>query len=565
MPRTQTVLSATALLAVAHAAPAQSLFDLSVIAVQDRAVQGMPGATWETLRTPMIDGFGDVAFSSEVRETGFPFDAVFKTDGALLMPVVADDDPAPGVLFAQFDIDRDTPTLASDGRLVLLATLVNSPVSGVDTTNDFVFYEWENGAFTLRFRESQFILNSYKAPANRTPPVRGTPSPGVFAFSGTFDLFGDPNGASRSGVWKYEDNVLTPVALIDDPGIDLIFPGGDWQSFNESAINDSGVMTFGANAGSQNQNVYRWTDGSFETIARSFDSAPDFPGFQFARFLTTDINNQGDVVFTTQFKFFNGGFANFIGIFRGGNGPVENIAVESQPAPGFPAGSVYSELYSYNFDPVPAQNDRGDVLFDAAVGVPGSGMLNGGYFLHRDGVATPIARFRDPLPHGDEISSFNNDPILLDNGDVVFIINASLYAYRDATGQLESVLLAGDTIDLSADTDPAELVMIDRLLSVDIEQNPRTVSARGSFVAHMELTNGDEVIVRGRLINRGCPADIDFDGDVDLGDFGVFGAEFGRTDCAPTTNPCGADLDGAGDVDLGDFGLFGSLFGGACP
>ncbi len=57
-----------------------------------------------------------------------------------------------------------------------------------------------------------------------------------------------------------------------------------------------------------------------------------------------------------------------------------------------------------------------------------------------------------------------------------------------------------------------------------------------------------------------CVADFDNDGDVDLGDFGVFGAGFNAMSGDPNYNPS-ADFDNDGDVDLGDFGVFGAEFG----
>ena len=57
-----------------------------------------------------------------------------------------------------------------------------------------------------------------------------------------------------------------------------------------------------------------------------------------------------------------------------------------------------------------------------------------------------------------------------------------------------------------------------------------------------------------------CDADLDRDGDVDLGDFGIFGPSFGTTPGVNNWNPR-ADLDGDGDVDIGDFGIFGQQFG----
>ncbi|MEM1424552.1 MAG: hypothetical protein AAGH64_11190, partial [Planctomycetota bacterium] len=56
-----------------------------------------------------------------------------------------------------------------------------------------------------------------------------------------------------------------------------------------------------------------------------------------------------------------------------------------------------------------------------------------------------------------------------------------------------------------------------------------------------------------------CLGDFDGDGDVDLGDFGVFGAAFNSMLGDANYNPA-ADFDMDGDVDLGDFGVFGAEF-----
>ena len=57
-----------------------------------------------------------------------------------------------------------------------------------------------------------------------------------------------------------------------------------------------------------------------------------------------------------------------------------------------------------------------------------------------------------------------------------------------------------------------------------------------------------------------CLADFDNDGDVDLGDFGIFGGAFGAMLGDPSYN-ASADFDSDSDIDLGDFGIFGTEFG----
>ena len=62
------------------------------------------------------------------------------------------------------------------------------------------------------------------------------------------------------------------------------------------------------------------------------------------------------------------------------------------------------------------------------------------------------------------------------------------------------------------------------------------------------------------MISSPCVADLDMDGDVDLGDFGRFGTAFGSMLGDPNYDSA-ADLDNNGFINLGDFGAFGSEFG----
>lgn len=75
----------------------------------------------------------------------------------------------------------------------------------------------------------------------------------------------------------------------------------------------------------------------------------------------------------------------------------------------------------------------------------------------------------------------------------------------------------------------------------------------------------DNVIPPDTVFNAPTPAaDVDGDGDVDLGDFALFGQCFGGPNLPPAPGcPVDADVDNDGDVDLADFALFGQQFTGA--
>ncbi|NWH03820.1 right-handed parallel beta-helix repeat-containing protein [Desulfobacter latus] len=57
-----------------------------------------------------------------------------------------------------------------------------------------------------------------------------------------------------------------------------------------------------------------------------------------------------------------------------------------------------------------------------------------------------------------------------------------------------------------------------------------------------------------------CMGNADNDTDVDISDFAIFAADFGRTDCERDT-ACNSDFDGDGDVDVSDFAIFAANFG----
>lgn len=132
------------------------------------------------------------------------------------------------------------------------------------------------------------------------------------------------------------------------------------------------------------------------------------------------------------------------------------------------------------------------------------------------------------------------------------------------------ILREGDILDVS-DSEGIEDLRTVANIDVPLGSNSTTreagtgLTATGVLVAHIDFTDGSSGLFRLRIpdvadIPPPCNADFNADGDVDLGDFGDFGAAFGSMVGDVGYNTA-ADFDNDGDVDLSDFGTFGAEFG----
>jgi uncharacterized protein (DUF2141 family) len=72
---------------------------------------------------------------------------------------------------------------------------------------------------------------------------------------------------------------------------------------------------------------------------------------------------------------------------------------------------------------------------------------------------------------------------------------------------------------------------------------------------------GSRALDAGPIGVLSTSSDIDGDGDLDLTDFGILKANFGKTDGEPGQDGIPGDLDGNGRVDMTDFGILKDNFG----
>ena len=141
----------------------------------------------------------------------------------------------------------------------------------------------------------------------------------------------------------------------------------------------------------------------------------------------------------------------------------------------------------------------------------------------------------------------------------------------DITAQLTHQIVANAETNFG-ETVPVEIVALNlqavgpNLVQVAMQgrvmtQSPSSRGVPFPGITKLKVSNDFRTFFQGGGVMVSlCTTDFDMDGDVDLGDFGIFGAAFGSVAGDANYNPA-ADFDNDGDVDLGDFGVFGSDFG----
>ncbi|MEM1424763.1 MAG: hypothetical protein AAGH64_12275 [Planctomycetota bacterium] len=183
------------------------------------------------------------------------------------------------------------------------------------------------------------------------------------------------------------------------------------------------------------------------------------------------------------------------------------------------------------------------------------------------------------LPNGDFALCFRGPitfaGVAFDDGDIarydadtdtasVLVAQADLF--DDGDGELSGVHAFADGRLLISVSSTIESISGTQFRDGDIVLYDPADDSASLFFSEDTLTGTntydvDAIFFEGELTGgNACVGDFDNDGDVDLGDFGVFGAAFGSVSGDMNYDPA-ADFDKDGDVDLGDFGVFGAEFG----
>ena len=194
--------------------------------------------------------------------------------------------------------------------------------------------------------------------------------------------------------------------------------------------------------------------------------------------------------------------------------------------------------------------------------VTGNGPVGGGLGVNdEDGGATTLlsptidmSGFRDPVVAYDR---WNSNTTGASPAQDIFVIdisndNGATWTNLETVGP-GGARIVGGWIPVSfrvADTIAPTAQMRFRFIASDTGGGSIVEAAIDGFIVS-ETTCVD--------VNT-CGGDLNDDGEVNLGDFGIFGAAFGSMPGQSNWDPR-ADLNGDGVVDLGDFGAFGADFG----
>ena len=203
-------------------------------------------------------------------------------------------------------------------------------------------------------------------------------------FGAVNNPFITPNGdvvfdVNFSNPFKSDGKTIVPLAQDGDPA-----PGGGTVIPTQHVVNDHAVIAYGAiiTDSAATQGIFR-TDGT-ESVAIARDDVSPPTGGTFTLFDNLSINERGQVAF---FSAMTGGSADF-GVFRGEGGELTPIFVTNQPAPG---GATFSDFGN------PVINRHGQV---ASVSSLTNSTRRDGIFVGDGTNVVAIALHRDAAPKG---------------------------------------------------------------------------------------------------------------------------------------------------------------------
>jgi len=204
--------------------------------------------------------------------------------------------------------------------------------------------------------------------------------------------------------------------------------GGSFQVFNDVVVSDRDTVVFLGRTSDRvaHQGLYLARTGTIVPVVTTGQAAPG--GGAFTDFANPTINARDVVAFVGRI-----GGEGREGIFTSSEGSIIPVALSGQPSP---TGGTFQ----FFVDGSPAQNDRGEIAFIAAIAPRGTF----GVFVLVGGRPIPIVTTDDEAPVGGAFSEFGS--LMLTNpGTVGFVGRTARSTVREGlyvTGRAMLVTLA---------------------------------------------------------------------------------------------------------------------------
>jgi hypothetical protein len=264
-------------------------------------------------------------------------------------------------------------------------------------------------------------------PPAGTPPftiravvLTGQPAPG----GGMFTEFSDPaingggglafaaltSGKAHAAVYLRDKDRISTLATSGQAAP----AGGVFQVFNDVILNDRDTVVFLARTSDRvaHQGLYLARNGTIVPVVATGQAAPG--GGAFNDFANPTINARDVVAFVGRI-----GQGGREGIFTSTEGSIVPVVLSGQPAP---TGGTFQ----FFVDGSPAQNDRGEIAFIAAIAPRGTF----GVFVLLGGRPIPVVTTDDEAPSGGAFTEFGS--LMFTNpGTVGFVGRTARSAVRE--------------------------------------------------------------------------------------------------------------------------------------
>ena len=406
----------------------------------------------------VINTYGDIAFNANVNAIGTQNQGIWKNTGGVWSLVAREGDQAAGtqdgVVFGNrlgFSNSISSP-LINDQENVAFSSFLSVP-NDLLLNNDRGIWADISGALQLVARSGDPAPGTvagvkFLMPVGTSVGL-GLNNVGDVVFTSRLIGPGILQPHNTGGIWKTSGGTVELVAKEGDsaPGLDsgVAFGYSFDSAFGNPVINYAGDIAFrsyllGSGVSPTNDDsVWRQTDGTLNLIAREGDAAPGIGAdVQFGGLSDPTLNGNGDMLFRSSITGTGIDTLNDFALWIVNSGALTKLIREGDPAPGTDPNIFFGNTYGNPFGQF-LLNNNGVAAFTASLG--GTGVTDNNNFglwaMDQLGMIELIIREGDQIEvaPGDVRTVRGVTPFSLangsgiENGDASYLNNADQLAF----------------------------------------------------------------------------------------------------------------------------------------